>query len=77
MEKTNRYGLSTETLKKAKLYMVAQGYMDESTDIIDYTRPMVMSHPYLVKAKINAWAKEWDIIQDRLKEDSVNQSQNK
>jgi hypothetical protein len=60
MSKKNNYGLSQETLEKAKKYMVAQGYMDESTDIISYTRPMVEDIPFMVKAKITQWAKSYE-----------------
>lgn len=56
MSKNNKYGLSIEVLENAKKYMVSEGYMDESTDIIDYTRPMVEDHDFMVKAKITQWA---------------------
>ena len=64
MSKTNKYGLSIEVLEKAKKYMVSEGYMDESTDIIDYTRPMVEDIDFMVKAKISQWARSWDSLQE-------------
>ena len=60
MSSKDNYGLSTETMEKAKKYMVSEGYMDESDDIISYTRPMVEDIPFMVKAKITQWAKSYE-----------------
>ena len=61
MRTTNKqFGLSAETIAKAKKYMIAEGYMDETTDIIDYTYCMVEGIPFMVKAKINQWATSYE-----------------
>jgi hypothetical protein len=53
---TNKYGLSQETLDNALAYMVSEGYMDGTEDIINYTRSMVEDIPFMVKAKITQWS---------------------
>jgi hypothetical protein len=59
--KQNNYGLSQETLENAKAYMVKEGYMDPSDDIIDFTRVMVEDINFMVKAKITQWATAYRI----------------
>jgi|LakMenE01Jun11ns_1017448.scaffolds.fasta_scaffold9773353_4 hypothetical protein len=65
MAKANNYGLSEETMEKAKAYMVQEGYMDPSDDIISYTRPMVEDIDFMVKAKINQWAAAYENSQNK------------
>jgi hypothetical protein len=65
MAKANNYGLSEETMEKAKAYMVNEGYMDPSDDIISYTRPMVEDIDFMVKAKINQWAAAYENSQNK------------
>lgn len=55
MEK-NKYGLTEEELQQATAYMVQEGYMDGTEDIISYTLAMVEGIPFMVKAKIRQWA---------------------
>jgi hypothetical protein len=59
MSKTNKYGLSTETLQKALEYMKSEGYMeptDTTDDLISFTRSMVEDHDFMVTRKITQWA---------------------
>ena len=61
MAKANNYGLSEETMEKAKAYMVQEGYMEPSEDIISYTRVMVEDISFMVKSKITQWATAYDV----------------
>jgi hypothetical protein len=56
----NKYGLSTLELQQAQSYMVSQGYMDGTEDIIDYTRAMVEDSNFMVTAKIRQWSKLYE-----------------
>ncbi len=59
----NYYGIPDETLRKALAYMIQENYMDADEtieDLIDSTRCMVENIPFMVVAKINEWANEYD-----------------
>jgi len=56
MAKINTYGLTEKELTQAHAYMVEQGYIDATEDIISYARSMVLYHPFLWKAKIRQWS---------------------
>ena len=56
MDNLKRYKLTQEQIDNATAYMVEQGYMDPTDDIISYTRPMVEDIDFMVTAKIKQWA---------------------
>lgn len=65
MATTNKYGLTEKELAQALAYMVAEGYMDGTEDIIDYTRVMVEDIPFMVKAKIRQWSNSYEQSQNK------------
>ena len=60
MSTNNHYGLTEKELTQAQAYMVAEGYMDGTEDIIHYTRVMVEDHPFMVKRKIQQWSNSYE-----------------
>jgi hypothetical protein len=64
MDNLKRYKLSQEQLDNATAYMVEQGYMDPTDDIISYTRPMVEDIDFMVTAKIKQWSSSYEQSQN-------------
>lgn len=56
MDNLKRYKLTQEQINNATAYMVSEGYMDGTEDIISYTRPMVENIDFMVTAKIKQWS---------------------
>ena len=65
MEKTNKYGLSETELQQAQAWMVLNGYMDDTEDIISYTRSMVEDIPFMVTRKIQQWSNLYEQTQTK------------
>ena len=65
MATTNKYGLTEKELQQALAYMVAEGYMDGTEDIISYTRSMVEDIDFMVKAKIRQWSNSYEQSQSK------------
>jgi hypothetical protein len=59
MDNLNRYKLTQEQIDNATAYMVSEGYMDSTDDIISYTRPMVENIDFMVTAKITQWSNSY------------------
>ena len=60
MDNLKRYKLTQEQIDNATAYMVEQGYMDSTDDIISYTRPMVENIDFMVTAKIKQWSNAYE-----------------
>ena len=56
----NNYGLTEEELQQAQAYLELNGYMDETEDIINYTRSMVEGIPFMVTRKIQQWSQLYE-----------------
>ena len=65
MATTNKYGLTEKELTQALAYMVSEGYMDGTEDIIHYTRVMVEDIDFMVKAKIRQWSNSYEQSQNK------------
>ena len=59
MDNLKRYKLTQEQIDNATAYMVSEGYMDSTDDIISYTRPMVENIDFMVTAKITQWSNSY------------------
>ena len=60
MDNLKRYKLTQEQIDNATAYMVSEGYMDSTDDIISYTRPMVENIDFMVTAKIKQWSNAYE-----------------
>ena len=65
MSTKDNYGLTEKELTQAQAYMVEQGYMDGTEDIISYTRSMVEDHAFMVTRKIQQWSNLYEQYQNK------------